>query len=303
MALFNQSLKAVSAAITEIADSAGASADAEMVTRSYRSLQAAQEHWNTRADWDFLLTEASPISVFGPFNTSVTASAGQTSATLVTNHGVKPDDLVVNSAFTYPTRVATTAATSCTFNMPLLSNLTGTCETRRDLYDLPADFKKVYTVRLMTAQKFLRQIRRRQIERGTFDPFLASTPLSYDIIDVAKKGKIRPFSLPAGNDTLYLLYYRRMAIASASTDGTTLDIPQDYEPYLIAWAKWHFLTDKGEGRAEQAQVWITFAENGITTVLKDQTRLPDEDLSFFPGHYDYRDRGPNEVRHLLEDNP
>lgn len=79
-------------------------------------------------------------------------------------------------------------------------------------------------------------------------------------------------------------------------------MPQDYEPYLIAWAKWHYLTDKSEGRSDQAAVWLNFATDGLKVMLADQTRLPDEDLMFIPGHYQYNPSwGPNAIRPYLDE--
>ena len=74
-----------------------------------------------------------------------------------------------------------------------------------------------------------------------------------------------------------------MAPASASAASAALDIPEDYEYVPIAWAKWHFLTDKGEGRKDQANVWMTLAQDGLKQMLAEQTALPDDDLGFVPG--------------------
>ena len=101
---------------------------------------------------------------------------------------------------------------------------------------------------------------------------------------VGSKGKIRLLTPPGGGDWLQLRYHRNMATAASTATATTLDIPDNYEPYLMAYAKWHFLTDKGEERKSQATTWLSLAENGLTTMLKDQTNIPDEDLGFTPGH-------------------
>ena len=63
-----------------------------------------------------------------------------------------------------------------------------------------------------------------------------------------------------------------------------LDIPEDYEAYPIAWAKWHFLTDKREQGGQQATTWLNLAQEGLKTMESDQTVIPDEDLMFLPGH-------------------
>lgn len=298
MSLFNQSVKAVSAAILEIADSAGASADSDMQTRAFRSLAAAVEHWNTRSNWDFLYTEGTPVSVSGAYGiTGASASAGNASAALPAGHGFQVDDVLQGGIFLLGTRVTSTATNGVGFSrnvdITAAGVQTSSVTAVRDLYALPTDWKTVYSVRLLGAQRVLRPVRRRVIDRSVTDEFVVSTPEAYDIAVIGGKGKLRLVPAPLSSDALMLRYYRRMTVPSAVNDGTTLDIPQDYEPYLIAIGKWHFLTDKKDG-AERAQTWFQFGEGGMLSVLRDQTRVPDEDLGFFPGQFDYGAfRGPN----------
>src|SRR3990172_576068 len=303
MPLFNASTKAASAAVTEIADAVGASADGEMTTRAFRSLNAAIQYLNSRANWDFPLTEASPSGVFAPFSVGgVSASAGQTSANAPASHGFLVDDLVSFTGLLAGTRIATTAAASVTFNSTIRDTIgTGvqvvTASVTRDTYALPSDWKAPYTVRLFGVPVTLRPIRRRFYDRSISNEFNTSTPRGYDVFHVGGKGKLRLLPPPPAADTMQLRYYRRMAVATSSADGTALDIPQDYEQYLIAWAKWHFIMDKGEGRSEQGQTWMAFAQEGIKTMLSDQARLPDEDLMFLPGAWTYDPAsGPNSTR-------
>ena len=113
MSLFQPSTKAASAVVSEIADTVGASADSEMLTRSLRSLNAAIEHFNNRSNWNFSLTEQAPITVFAPFTvTAITASGSSATLTAYSGHGLKPYDFIIGSGFAPGTGVATTAATS-----------------------------------------------------------------------------------------------------------------------------------------------------------------------------------------------
>lgn len=286
--MFQPSTKAVSAAAQEIADSVGASGDAEMTTRAGRSLFAANEHFNNKANWDFLRTEASPITVFAPFAvTGITASAGQASAAAPSGHGIKIDDFLVASGFAPGTRVSATAAGG----FGIYSTVTGfsagatvvSGTFTRDMYDLPADWKAPYSVRLLTAQVNLRYIGRRLYDRSVFNEQTTSTPYWYDLFMVGSRGKLRLLTPPIAADVMQLRYYRRMTIPTTTATADVLDIPQDYEPYLMAWGKWHFLTDKGEGRGEQMRTWFSLAQEGLQTMLRDQTRIPDEGLTFIPG--------------------
>lgn len=309
MALFQPSTKTHAEARQEVGETIGASALGTVTGVSgaaARSINAAFEHFNNLANWEFTLTEHFPIPVFAPFNvTGVSASAGQTSAAMPAGHGILIDDVITFGGLVAGTRVSATAAGSVGFNSTITTAITGspqvvTAGITRDFYDLPTDWKQPYSTRLYGAQTTLRLIRRRIWDRSIVDEFVPSTPLYYDVFGIGGKGKIRLLPPPAGNDTLGLRYYRRMGIASAT--AMTLDIPQDYEPYVMAWAKWHFLMDKEEGRSQQGSTWLAFAQDGIKTMMGSQTRIPDEDLGFTPGHFAYDPaRGPNSTRHLFDE--
>jgi hypothetical protein len=306
LSLFNQSTKPVSAAVVEVADSAGASADAEMLNRSLRSLEAAFQHFNTRANWDFLINEAPVSAIIAPFLvTGTSASGGQTSAAMPTGHGFLPDDIIGLDGLPPGIRVTATGASGVGFTMPYSTTAAGiniiTAVGNRDSYALPADFRNPYSVRLYGVMSTLRPLRRRQYDRSIVSEFTNSTPVAYDITYIAPHGKIRLTPPPGAPDVMQVRYYRRMTMPSATADATNLDILQDYEPYLIAWAKWHFLMDKSEGRGDQAATWLSFAQDGIKQMIADQTRVPDEDLMFIPGAYSYNPAfGPNSVRGTLD---
>ncbi len=302
MALFNPSLKTVADARGEIADSAGSSANTDMLVRAGRSLDAAFEYFNGRANWEFLLTESSPVNVFGPGTvTGVSASAGETSAAMPVGHGLKIDDVFQMGGIIFGTRLTATAAGSVGFNSIIASSIGAgvqvlTATAIRDFYDLPSDWKSVYSVRMYATRNTLRPVRRRTYDRSIGDEFIVSIPQWYDIYGIGAKGKLRLLPAPAASDVLGYRYYRRMTVSTAT--AATLDIPQDYEPYLIAWAKWHFLVDKSEGRGDQANIWLSLANEGIKTMIADQTRIPDEDLVMVPGHYSYTFERPNSTSNI-----
>lgn len=304
MSLFNQSTKLVSAVIAEIADSVGASGDPEMLTRSMRSLNAAILHFNSRARWDWMQTQSPPISLVAPFTvTGVSAVSGQSSALVPTSHGLLVDDLISFTGLPLGTRVSATAAGSIGLFSSIGSSYgtaTSTDATAvRDMVSLPSDFKSMYSLKTMSNQFALRPVRRRFKNRVSSTELTPSTPIAYDQFPAGARGKVQIVPPPAYADTLQFNYYRRMTVASATADGTTLDIQQDHEPYLIAYAKWHFIADKGDGRAEQMQTWFTFAEGGLKQMLADQTTVPDEDLMFQPGASSYDvNTGMNSTRYI-----
>lgn len=300
MPLFQPSTKTFSATITEIADTVGASADTEMKTRAMRSLNAAVEHFNNKAKWTFLLGEATPTTVVAPFTIALTGSSGALSATASAGHGVKPLDWINGDGFTAGTRVSATAATAVGFYTALTTAVTGATIVR-DMYDLPSDYKDAYTVRLLGGNRILRQVGRRFYDRSVDNEWVTGSPEMYDLFMVGSQGKIRILPPPNGGDVMQLRYYRRMAIASSVSDAAALDIPQDYESYLVAWAKWHFLVDKGEGRLEQGKTWYSLGEQGLRIMLQDQNQRTDNDLMLVPGQFMYGNTNPDSTRFVQWD--
>lgn len=303
MSLFQPSTKAVSAVAQEIADTVGASGDGEMTTRAGRSLFAGLQHFNNKAAWDFLRTEATPITVFAPFSvTGVSASAGQASAAAPAGHGLKADDFISGSGFAIGTRVSATAASGFGIYGTISGLAAGvnvvTCTSTRDMYDLPSDWKAPYTARMLTGNYSLRYVGRRIYDRSIQSEQTVSTPYWYDLFMVGSRGKIRLLTPPTAADVLQLRYYRRMEIPTTTATASVVDIPQDFEPYLIAWSKWHFLLDKGEGRGEQMKTWFIMSQEGLKTMLASQTNIPDEGLMFIPGHFQPGQYGDNTTRFL-----
>lgn len=304
MALFNQSSKTCSDVVDEITDAVGASADTEMRVRANRSLNAAIGHFNTRAKWDFLLTEADPITIYAPFSVGgVSASAGQASAACPVGHGLVVDDLISFSGLGLGTRVSATAAGG--FGMSTTpgaglgtGTVTVTASVVRDMYALPSAWKSPYSVKTLNQQVALLPIRRRLLNRSSTQEFTPSTPVAYDVYPITTKGKIKLVPPPGTADILQLNYYRRITPSPTPSSGQTLDVPQDVEPYLTAYAKWHFILDKGEGRSAQGSTWLAFAEGGLKTMLAEQTSLADEDLAFVAGHGSFNLGGANSTRNI-----
>ena len=289
MSFFNQSTKTVSAVIAEIAGSVGASGDPDMLPRAMNSLNAAIEYLHTRADWDFLFTEGNLIQTVAPFSvTGVSASAGQSSAACPVGHGFLTDDLVSFPGVLAGTRVSATASGGIGLNSTIMTTVgTGTvvvtASGARDYYAVPTSFRKPYSLRSVTLNVALRLMRRRLYDRTTTSELTPSTPDRYDIAPIPTKGKLRLLPLPSSADVLELSHFRRITLASSTSDSATFDMPADFEPFVIAYAKWHFIADKSEGRGDQMTTWLTFADNGLRSMLADQARQPDEDLRFIPG--------------------
>lgn len=304
MPFFYGSLTTTAQAQQQVADSAGASADTEMLARAGLAVSAAFQHFNNYSNWEWTLTEAPSVLVTGPFAvTGATASANANFLTnLPTGHGVLPFDFVTGPMFAAAARVTATATAAGpigiigfaeTFNASLISTAASsyTVTANRDSYDIPSDWKQAYTVKLLNSMITLQPMQRRFYDRSVSSEFSQSTPRFYDISTVGTKSKIRLLRPPGNTDRLYMRYYRRME-ASASP----LDIPANYEPYLIAYAKWFLLMDKADG-LERANGWLNFAREGMAQMLKESTNNPDDNLGFIAGHYTYNPNlGVNSVQ-------
>lgn len=274
-----------------------------MTDRAHTSLRAAFTHFGNRYNWDFLRDEGNPAQVIGPFTvTGVSASAGQVSAACPAGHGFAVDDILYASGSIVGNRITATAASGFGFAVAITGFTAGvtviTATAARDYYSAPSNYRRIYTVRLLGSEKSLGYATRRTYDRFVTDEFAAGSPDSYDLYSLGGKGKIRLLPPPSAADVLLVRYSRRFSLASASSVTSSLDIPEDYESYVIAWAKWHFLTDKAEGRSEQATTWISLAQEGLKTMLADQTVIPDQDLGFTPAHAVPVAIGDNSTRNL-----
>lgn len=289
MALFRQSAITWVAAVQQVADSIGASGDTEMINRAHTSLRAAFQAIGGRARWDFLRGEYPVQVVTGPFSLgTVSATASSAYATVASGHGIAVDDIVSADGFLYGVRVSATASTG--FGVTVAPTAGGSAVTAtftRDMYSAPADMRSEYGVKLLSSQRPLIYIRRRPYDRSATDEFTASTPYWYDLFMLGSASKVRLVPPPAGSDLLFQRYYRALTVANVTGSTAPLDITVDYEWLPIAWAKWHFLTDKGEGRKDQATTWMSLAQDGLKQMLAEQTNLPDDDLTMTPGHLPY----------------
>ncbi len=286
MGLFRQSTIPWVTAVQQIADSASVSGDPQMQARAHLSLRAAFQFIGGKTRWDFLRGEYPIQVVTGPFSIgTVSATAASAFASCAPGHGIAVDDLVSANGFLYGTRVSATASGG--FGVTVAPTAGGSAITAtftRDMYDAPSAMRAEYGAKLISSLRPLIYVRRRPYDRGTTDEFVASGPYWYDLFMLGSASKIRLLPPPAGSDLLQQRYYRTFLMASASGMTVSLDIPEDYEYVPVAWAKWHFLTDKGEGRKDQAATWMSLAQDGLKQMLAEQTGLPDDDLTMTPGH-------------------
>lgn len=163
-------------------------------------------------------------------------------------------------------------------------------------YDLPTDFRAVYTARLTSNARHLVPFRQRDYDRATWTQ-TSGTPVGYNLYPSSTvealdpqhtKMSIRLIPTPSSSDTLSIKYYRRTVVYTAL--GMTLDVPRQFQYWAIYQAKSMLLADHG-AEFDRAAFWQRKA-NKMLALMKndDQSRLADDTPSFVPdddGFYDY----------------
>lgn len=142
-------------------------------------------------------------------------------------------------------------------------------------YSLPTEFKKAYACYLPTAQVWLQNLDERlYIQTG--GPWQSGWTGHYRLSNVSGNGTITLGPSAPSADTLYLWYYRRMS----STPGTieTLDVPQDWDQYILSQAKATLIADKGP--TEKLAYWQGKAEVGFKIAVAEDEDNPDADPGF-----------------------
>jgi hypothetical protein len=148
-------------------------------------------------------------------------------------------------------------------------------------YALPSDFKEVYDVRLTALNRTLQYLPRRQYDRAVWNQTAQNDPTHYTLyLSGLDTGQITLIGIPSNSDVLVLRYYRRMSMPVQSND--VLDIPQDYENYILALAKSFFLIDVG-APSERVAFWQGMAKEGIQIAKGSEQRIPDSDPTLLPG--------------------
>lgn len=301
MAMFRQSALTFTVAQTRVAESAGASGSADLLAKAGYAVQTAIEHWANSHNWSYMLTTNTGITVVAPFTISACVTNSTTTVTslalfgsvvvgdLVTGSGIEPETTVTVVTSTSNITLSVAATTSVNPNSLTFS--------RRD-YALPAGFKYMYNARLVDNPRILYPIDTRLYDRVRFDQTGASTPTHYSLYPKGTDGKLRLLPTPAAADTLVLKYYRKSDKPSAGSD--ILDIPIDYEFYIIGLAKAFFLADKGGEEARQ-KFWWDYAMSGLRQARADDNRAPDGDEGFVPGSVIQYPYNPNSVTQFLGD--
>jgi hypothetical protein len=149
-------------------------------------------------------------------------------------------------------------------------------------YALPTNFKSIYGIKLTTINRQLSYLPRRQYDRAVWNQTAGGDPSHYSLFLAGlDEGKFTLIPTPGSSDTALIRYFRRMTIPP-STGSTAIDIPQDYENYILALSKALYLIDKGADESKWG-FWYSHAKEGMEIAKGSDTRIPDEDLVLVPG--------------------
>lgn len=158
----------------------------------------------------------------------------------------------------------------------LLDTASITLTTGVSTFYLPSGFKAPYSAYLVNRQKHLKWLSNREYIDKEIQ-FLTGDSLYY--MSASPSNSLDRLSIvpaPPESDTLKLHYYRRMN----STVGTaeTLDIPAEWEGFILSHAKEMMVADKGP--TEKLQYWQMVAERGYKTAIDEDEDMPDTGVGF-----------------------
>lgn len=151
-----------------------------------------------------------------------------------------------------------------------------------DEYNLNADFRKVYSVRLETNKRPLKYIEQRVWDRSIYDQTSNRTPWGYNIFPRSSNtvAQIRILPPPASVENILVKYYKLMA--TPSVDGTALDIVERYQAWIIYQARANILANHGENDS-RIMYWQGKADRMLALMLDESQVQPDNDEGFRPG--------------------
>jgi len=149
-------------------------------------------------------------------------------------------------------------------------------------YNLPADFRKVYSCRTITNDKRpLQYVSQRAWDKHTWDQTSYQFLFAYNIIPRGSntQDKIRVIGTPSRSDTLRVRYYR--TLTRPSTDGTALDIVERYQDWVIFYSRYLVLAEHRE--MDTAMFWKGMADEMWGMMTSEDQIQPEEDTNMVPG--------------------
>jgi len=146
-------------------------------------------------------------------------------------------------------------------------------------YNLPSDYRRMYTVRLGTGNRPLAYVDQREWDRYVLNQATPGTPMGYTIIRTTNtQEQIRIFPIPSQADTLVFLYHR--LITTPSVGGTAVDIPERYQTYVIYQARANLIFS--HPNEQGGEIWQARADRYLKK-MQHEDQDADRPAAFRPG--------------------
>jgi hypothetical protein len=149
-------------------------------------------------------------------------------------------------------------------------------------YNLPADFRKVYSCRTITNDKRpLQYVSQRKWDKHTWDQASYQFLFGYNIIPRSSntQAQIRFMGTPSRADTARVRYYR--TLIRPSVDGTALDVVERYQDWIIYYARFMVLVEHRE--MDAGLFWKGMADEIWREMTNEDQIQPDQDDYMLPG--------------------
>lgn len=277
---------------TYVAKILGGQNDANMLTASADAINAVAARWNNDKDWTFLLKDtATTFSVASCIVTGSTSVAPTTPGDLdgvnigATVTGGSPISPQAGTTVIAYTRDSRGRIATLTLSLPA-SNGTGTLTFSGDIplisgtqeYNLPNDFGRPYSARLITNKRPLEYIKYREVNRKVADQTASGVPshyTSYNPVSTATQQhtRLRLFRIPSNSDTLRVQYYR-----SINTAETNIDVIDDFLYVFLDEARIQLLKSKNAGDDRLPALQVLLKEDKDLIRSADEEESSDEDL-------------------------
>lgn len=147
-------------------------------------------------------------------------------------------------------------------------------------YNLNANARKIYSVRLVNGTRPIAYLEQRDWDRIALDQTEAGTIQAYTLIRSSNtQVQLRFFPIPAEADTAVVLYYR--LLTSPSVDGDALDIIERYQTWIIYQSRSNILAAHGD--IERASYWQERADRMYRKLRQEDFDAPDRLADLRPG--------------------
>jgi len=278
LSLFQQSNYSFGEAKRWVATQAGKQSTDEMLARAGDSIVAAVQHWNSKANWDWLITTAASISV-----TSATALYAlpynfKDMYTATLTAGGYPRTLKAKEKRLF-TRYNPAPVPTTPFQYDLLY------KGGSGLIELLPSSDSTGTLDLVYYRKMV--VPCTVTANTRFSSGQSSGSASVTGLRVGNPVFSSAFA--TGASVLTGINYSGLVVTFNSTasingtdygtvyggDNVPLDIPDHYEMNILAWAAHHFMSSLGVPQ-DRLGYWIQYAKDGLDDALAEHSAQPED---------------------------